>query len=321
MLLTVETITSTSEKPMADSMKSWKWHWVPLMFVLIGVLSIPLFSAIHRIRVQQQVNSTLSDTILHLEVNTALFHLRVEDFIAGEPWVDLHGAINKMDKAIDLANVMVKGGAEPEQGSIREAVRSLGLQSRAAEIKSLLISFKARGLRRANDPELSGSGSSADLDFDLEFANILKKAEGIEGVCKANTLETQRTSQNLMLVIYLSWGFFLVSATVGIWKVEMRRKKAETSLLEANAQLLSQAEELTNHRERLAELVQTRTCKLSEANAYLLVEIGERLRAEETLRQSVRSDSSPQSCWGRRKSSGNESPWNSMTNWVRPSTL
>jgi signal transduction histidine kinase len=134
---------------MADAIKSWKWHWVPLAFILVGVLSVLLFSAIHGNRVQQQVNFT---------------------------------------------------------------------------------------------------------------------------------------SQNLMLIIYLSWGFFLVSSTAGLWVVEMRRKKVETSLLEANARLLSQAEELSHHREHLAELVQTRTTELFEANASLMVVVAERMQAAEALR-------------------------------------
>jgi len=270
---------------MAEAIKSWKWHWVPLTFLLVGVLSVLLFSAIHRIRVQQQVNSALNDALLHLEVDTALFHLRVEDFVAGEPWIDLNEAVARMDKAIGQADVMLNGGKEPEQAPLAEAVQSLGLSARAVELKKLLLSFKALGLGRAGDPGRSGSGSSADLAFDVEFANILRKAEGIERVCKANTLEARRTSQKLMLIIYLSWGFFLVSSTAGIWVVEMRRKRAETSLLEANAQLLSQAAELTQHREHLEELVQTRTAELSEANASLLAVIGERLQAEESLRR------------------------------------
>ena len=258
---------------------------MPLTFVLVGALSVLLFSAIHRIRVQQQVNSALNESLLRLEVDTALFHLRVEDFVAGEPWVDLRDAVASMDKAISLADVMLRGGKDPDQEPIAGAVRTLGLAARAAGLKAKLVSFKALGLERAGDPGRSGSGSTADLAFDLDFADILQKAARIEDVCKANTLETRRTSQHLMLIIYLSWGLFLVSTTAGIWMVEMQRKKAETSLIEANAQLLSKAGELNRHREHLTDLVQTRTAELSEANASLMVLVGERMQAAEALRE------------------------------------
>jgi signal transduction histidine kinase len=269
---------------MNDAIKSWKWHWVPLTFVLIGVLSILLFSAIHRFRLQQQVNSTLNDALLHLEVDTALFHLRVEDYIAGEPRVDLGRAVASMDKAIGLTQVMLEGGSEPEQVFLARAVLALGLSARASELKTQLVSFKALGLTRARDPRRSGSGSAADLAFDQEFANILQKAAGIEAVCKADTLQTRRSSQKLMLCMYLCWGLFLVSATAGIWRVELRRKRAETSLVEANAMLFSQAAELTRHREHLEDLVQTRTAALSEANATLMIMVGERMQAAEARR-------------------------------------
>jgi two-component system, NarL family, sensor histidine kinase UhpB len=84
-----------------------------------------------------------------------------------------------------------------------------------------------------------------------------------------------------------SWKWHWVPLTfvlVGVLSELLRRKRAEASLLQANAQLLSQAVELTQHREHLAELVQTRTAELSEANASLMVMVGERMQAAEALR-------------------------------------
>ena len=58
----------------------------------------------------------------------------------------------------------------------------------------------------------------------------------------------------------------------------MRRRTAEEALLESNEQLLSQTEELTGHREHLADLVQKRTAELTKA-VETLKDSDKRIRA------------------------------------------
>ena len=57
---------------------------MPMMFLVIGILSIALLFAIHRIRGYQHINSVLNNAILHVEVDTALFHMQIEGFISGD---------------------------------------------------------------------------------------------------------------------------------------------------------------------------------------------------------------------------------------------
>jgi signal transduction histidine kinase len=78
----------------------------------------------------------------------------------------------------------------------------------------------------------------------------------------------------------------VVTATAGLWLLERKRKSAEDKLITANELLLSQKEELTGHRQHLAELVEKRTIELTDTNAILRQEIAERRRAEETLKES-----------------------------------
>jgi signal transduction histidine kinase len=90
----------------------------------------------------------------------------------------------------------------------------------------------------------------------------------------------------LFIGIYLFWTLVVIAATTGLWRIEMRRKAAEESLLDANGRLLFQAEELAAHRENLARLVEQRTAELTGANEQLRVENAERREAEESLRES-----------------------------------
>lgn len=247
------------------------------------MFSLLLLCALHRIRLRQQVNATLNEAILRLEVDTTMFHLQVDDIVDREPGAGLPQAVAMIDAALVSADVMQKRGGDPVPLS---GVEALGLRQRAAEMKSLLLAFKAHGVQRVRERENAGKGSPSDRRFDLAFNEILKKGAVIEAICLANRLSAQRANDKLTPVLYLIWGFFTIGATAGIWVVEMRRLAAESSLWEANARLRSQAEELFAHREQLEKSVERRTAELTASNAALRNEVAERLLAEETLRGS-----------------------------------
>jgi len=254
---------------------------------LIGILSIALMFAVYRIRVYQHVNSVLNNAILHVEVNTAIFHLHIEEFISGDTTVNIQDALSTMDKTIKLAEAISNGGPiDSEQEPVAEMVKMLGLQSRAEEMNSQLKSFKNLALWRIQSIDERGAGSDADHQFDAMFNQILEKTVAIENVCKTNRDEYLLKSKRLVLGIYLLWAFIMVSATTVIWRIEMQRKRADEALLETNSLLLSLTEELAEHRENLAGLVEQRTSELTAANERLRFEITERLQAEETLKES-----------------------------------
>ena len=110
---------------------------------LIGILSIVLLFAIYRIRVYQHVNTILNNSILHVEVDTAIFHMQIEEFISGDTTVNIQDAIAQLDKTIKLAEAISSGEPiESEQESVSGMVKLLGLQARAEEIRSQLSAFK-----------------------------------------------------------------------------------------------------------------------------------------------------------------------------------
>jgi len=260
---------------------------MPMTVFLIGILSIALLLAISRIRVYQHINSVLNNAILHVEVDTAMFHLKTEEFISGDTTVNIQDAIARMDKTIELAEAIPGGGPiDSEQEPVAEMVKMLGLQSQAEEMNSQLKSFKNLALWRLQSIDERGPGSDADQQFDTLFNQILEKTAAIEIVCKTNRDAYLLKSRHLVHSIYLLWAFVMVSATTVIWRVEAQRKLAEESLRETNSLLLSQTEELAVHRENLAGLVAQRTAELTAANEKLRLEIAERLQAEKTLKES-----------------------------------
>ena len=246
---------------MTGSIKSRKWnYWMPMTVFLIGILSIALLFAVYRIRVYQHINSVLNNAVLHVEVNTAIFHMQIEEYLSGDTTVNIQDTIAQLDKTIKLAEAISNGGPiDSEQISVSGMVKMLGLQARAEEMDSLLKSFKNLALWRLQNMPERGPGSDADKQFDTMFNELLEKAAAIENTCKTNRDENLLKSKRLVQSIYLLWALIMVSATTVIWRIEVQRKRAEEALLQTNSLLLSQTEELAAHRENLAGLVEQRT--------------------------------------------------------------
>lgn len=265
--------------------RSWKWYRMPMTVFMIGILSLVMLLALHLIFKYQRYNSTIIDAIMEMETSAAIYHLRIEESIGGVPLADLRGGVSAVDRAIALADGLLKGG---DYGRILSPgpLKPRESHARVEEIRSLLMEFREMGLERVRQHKESGAGSIDDRQFDAVFNQILGKAAFLEQTYKTSRVENREKMRVLFLGIYLVWTIIIVAATAGIWKVEMRRKAAEELLLLANRQLRYQAEELTAHRENLAGLVKQRTAELAAANQQLRLEIAERRQAEESLKES-----------------------------------
>jgi signal transduction histidine kinase len=196
-------------------------------------------------------------------------------------------SLSDLDRAIDLVGLALKGG-ESEHGLITEPLKAPELRAQAELIKSLLLKFKMLALVRLKNPEKAGIGSVFDQQFDMVFKEILNKASNLEDMVEAYRERNEVESTRLFLVIISTWTVFLLTTAAGLLGREKRRRSAEAALLKANETLLSQAEELTEHREHLVEQVERRTAELTAANLLLRDEIAVRRLAEGALKETHR---------------------------------
>jgi hypothetical protein len=194
---------------------------------MMGVISVSLFFALQRLRVHQHENAILSSAILHMEVDAAVFHLRIDEIAAGEEGVAIKDAIADMDRAIVQADAILKGKAiDSEEGSVAGVVAALRLQQQLEELKSLLVELKRTGMWRLKDIVARGVDSAADEQFDEQFDQIIAKASVIEKVCTSNREENRIKSQRILRSIYVVWTLIIAAAAAGIWRMEMRRNSA-----------------------------------------------------------------------------------------------
>ena len=270
---------------LSGTIKSWQWYCMPTTVFLIGLLSIILLLWADRINGRLRSDSRIVDAIMDVQIHTATGHLWLEESVNRDTDVTNEQVIADLDQAIKLIDVTLSGG-EAEHTRISEPLKDPELRTRAQSVKSLLINFKTIGLVRLQNSEISGIGSAVDRQFDAVFMEILSKARELEDIIEIKKAGDQEKARSLFIGILIIWTFIVVVATSGLWSRERERKSTAEALLRVHEQLLSQAEELTCHREHLAELVEKRTAELKAANERIRVEMGERLQTCETLKET-----------------------------------
>lgn len=270
---------------MSSSGKSWQWYRTPTAILLFGMLSIVLLLWVERVSDKLQMDENLVDAIMDIQIHTATFHLHLEEALAGVASMTVKEAFTDLDQAAYLIEVVLNGG-EAEFTRVEEPLKDPALRLQAGAIKSLLIKFRALGLERQQRTDTSRSGSALEREFDEVFKEILSKTRGLEETLERDEADNQIKSRHLFVGITVIWTFLVVAATAGLWSRERGRRYAEEALRKTNVQLLSQTEELTKHREHLAELVETRTAELTVAHQQAKAEMDGRLQTCEMLKET-----------------------------------
>jgi len=267
--------------------QSQQWYRMPTAVFLIGAFSIGLLLWVNRIGDRQQMNFLVVDAVMGAQISVATGHLWLEEALGGD--TTANEALAAIDQATYLVNSTLHGGRS-EHGLILIPLEDPALRSRLEALKAMTLKFKVLALERLRNPAEAGVGTVHDQRFDALFKDILAKASALESVVEKNSARDRLKSGRIFLGILLAWAFIIAAATAGFLSRERRRKSAEEALLDAHEQLLAQAEELTAHRERLAELVEMRTCELTAANELLRDEIAERKNLECQLGQSQKME-------------------------------
>jgi signal transduction histidine kinase len=258
---------------------------MPAAVFLIGTLAIILLLWVDRINKHLINEADLVDALMDVQIHTATYHLWLEEALTGNVPVTMKDAMPQVDQAIHLVDVILNGG-QAERDWIPEPLKDAELRARAENIRSLLITLRRLGLKRHQSTDRSGSGSDLEQQFHAVFKEILGKARQMEDNMEKDEAENEDKYVRLFLGIVIIWASVVVVATAGLWNRERRKKRAEEELLKANEQLFSQTEELREHREHLAELVNDRTAELATANEMLRSEISEREQTEVALKES-----------------------------------
>jgi hypothetical protein len=131
------------------------WHCLPAIVFLIGALSIILLVWVIRINERLNADFALVDALEHTQIQTATFHLWLEESIAGDEKIDQQGMWKNLEQANRLLDAVLNGGKSGD-GSILKPVTDPNLRARAETLRSLLVDFEAIARERMQDPQKSG---------------------------------------------------------------------------------------------------------------------------------------------------------------------
>jgi len=258
---------------------------MPLVVILIGILSIALLIWVSRISSKLVNNELLVDALMDIQINTARYHVRLEEIVDGVSSPDVNDASAAIDKSMNLVDLILNGG-EAEYERSMEPLKNTKLRPRVKAIKSLLARLNSLGLERLQaigKPEID---SVLEPQFESVYREALSETGDVENIVEKEEAENERVSRRIYLSIVVIWSFIIFAAAVGVWGRERLRKNFEKELLKINDRLSAQTEELAEHREHLKKLVEERTAELSIVNRRLREEVAEHMQKQETLRES-----------------------------------
>jgi PAS domain S-box-containing protein len=260
-------------------------YWMPAAVLLLGALSIALLAWTHRLDDKLRTEYIVVGALMDIQIHSSAFHLGLEEFIGGNPAVNMKQIWPELDAAIALSSTLLNGG-KTEHGVLEKPLMDPEFRAQAKEIMVLLAQMKEVAAERLRSPGESGFVSALNQRFDGIYGKVLQRASTLENMMEAKRFLDQEKANRLLIGITSVWTIIVVLAAVGLRSRELRRRKSEQALFSANKQLQAQTEELHGHREHLAELVEKKTDELLAANRLLRLEIEEREHVEEALRIS-----------------------------------
>ncbi|MBI5440571.1 MAG: sensor histidine kinase [Deltaproteobacteria bacterium] len=238
------------------------------------------------------VYAPLAEATMEIKMRGANAHLLMEEWLFGDPEVELSEVWAEMDKADSYARAML----EPDPGGGRLIpLRDGDMRRKIAGVREKLADFRAVAVQRFAASETSSAGSEIDQRLDRIFQAYIEGATEVGETLKrvmGRDLRHFRAVQTGLIAACVLLSLFLAAVS---YRYEARRardflalRSLTENLEQEIAERLHAEQGLREAQEHLEKRVEERTAELSASNELLGREIAERRLAEEALRDSER---------------------------------
>ncbi len=244
---------------------------IPAAVLILGLVATAMLFWVWRISERQKLNFEQVDAVMDMQIKTAVFHVWFEEAIVDGASDELKKLLPDLDDAMKLSHALLHGGLS-EHGTPLLPFADPRFRLGAEVIGSRLAQLKEIALKRSEDPKAGGVGSPLDEQFDAVFGEFMEAARALEVLAENTQASDYAKTRPLLFLIFVTWAVIVVTATVGLYSRERRRRWAEWALERAH--------------EESEQRVRDRTSELADANRQLQKEIAERLQAEAALRES-----------------------------------
>lgn len=252
---------------------------------MLTAISFAALICVDLVGKKNQEASHLVDAFLDMQIALATAHLSIEESLTGDAPVRLADVEDHFAAALQLTQTLLVGGVTENRQPVA-ALADERLRARLVAIRAMIEDLRALGRARLADPVAGAIGSPLHRRFHETYRDLRAGLAELELASEQAQLRAQASWRRLFWFIVLTWAGVALAAMVGLLVHDRRRRVAEDALQKANAELQQHSAELDAHRERLSELVETRTAELSRTLQSYEQEIAERRRTEASLRLS-----------------------------------
>jgi signal transduction histidine kinase len=241
--------------------------WTVTTVLVLGVLSLALLVWIDHIGERQRRLFAFLNALTDLRVSAGMLHLTLEEVSHGEPETDIEATLGD---AVRLSRLLLTGGES--EGLVVTSPDDPDLRRDAGQIEAFVMELAAVARAMVGQPARAAPGSVLELRMHAVSTALQRTAARLEKTVEDAMQEDYQSSRRLFVGTFAAWSSILVVSILGLVRRERRRRNAEAALQSAKADLET----------RVAE----RTSDLSRLNGELDIELGERIRAAEALRES-----------------------------------
>lgn len=261
-----------------------KMHWMPAAVFLIGMSSLGLLLWVDRINERQRSDFALLDTLEHIQTLTTTFHLRLEEYLGGDPEAEPDALWHDLEQAELLVSAVLDGGASLT-GVPLKPLEDPRLRPGLEDVRGFVTELRDAARERLRARAAAGPDDTSR--FNALFRDIIRRIVELELRVEGDKKINQARSRRLIYGILLFWSIVIIGASAGLYSRERKRRSAEQKLVRAHGALLAQAAELKAHRGRLADMVERRTEELTAANERLRLLSSKLLSAQEEERSKI----------------------------------
>jgi len=186
--------------------------------------------------ISRQIGSMINAS-QEIKAEIALFHLRLDEMIQGDPSVKSEDVWSHLADAKWYADAMLEGGVR--KGVVYVPLDAPSLRALVTEIVHHIGEIEGIGRRRELTPQANAIGSAGDQEFGLHFNHVVEQSELLEA--ELQVIVSDKLNKFVLLSVMLGVGViaFAVAVAFIFRRYERQREAAATDLEESEEKFRS----------------------------------------------------------------------------------
>lgn len=178
----------------------------------------------------------------NIKLETTLAHLWFEEYLSGDPDIEMEGVLQHLQKAESLTVAILDGRTSEQQ--TYEPLSEPTLRKQANQLLYQLASFKKETTKRLTSDELNNAGTQLDKTYDQAFQALIDKIDLLESNLQRHIQQEKENQDTSMMLLLITMCFMVGISVFSIGQFTLTRAKYLRQLSEANKRISEQNSQL-----------------------------------------------------------------------------